>query len=199
MKSHKILAISLITFGLNPFGLNPLELEYHHVHQHMGFGQPNPSGSSAGLGGFAFEFPIDHDGAVHFERAEAGFAFNRLEQFLRFPIRCLTDVPIMLGSDHVTTTRLENPINDFTIIKTPVQNPDDSTHPLGSQGAGHGLNGDPDFFAFAHEFILERTVSLVVQKRSRPLGAFWDQETLACRSDQYQWRSGLGNQRLDHR
>ena len=36
---------------------------------------------------------------------------------------------------------------------------------MGSQGAGHGLNGDPDFFAFALEPVLERTVGFVVQQR----------------------------------
>ena len=36
---------------------------------------------------------------------------------------------------------------------------------MGSQGAGHGLNGNPDFFAFALEPVLERTVGFVVQQR----------------------------------
>jgi hypothetical protein len=74
----------------------------------------------------------------------------------------------MLGSNHEAGFGFKNPIDDFTIIKTTIQNPDDSTHTLRSKRCGDGLNRCSDLIAFTFEICFKWTVRLVIQQRLLP-------------------------------
>jgi hypothetical protein len=78
----------------------------------------------------------------------------------------MTKQALVARSDPARQVRLgiKNPIDDFTIIKTPIKNPDDATHTLGSQCCGDRLNRCSDLIAFTSEIRFEWTVRLVVQQ-----------------------------------